>query len=97
MAGENVGQDVIRKALEASGFDRPNPVQQAALDAGLLDGADGLVDRVADDAGNDLAAGLGRKLPGGRNALQRAWMNFVVALFHEDKYVVCHGSLRFYV
>jgi len=38
MAGENVGQDVIRKALEASGFDRPNPVQQAALDAGLLDG-----------------------------------------------------------
>jgi len=38
MAEENTGQDVIRKALVASGFEQPNPVQQAALDAGLLDG-----------------------------------------------------------
>jgi helicase len=38
MNGESIISDVAAKALKASGFERPNPVQQSALEAGLLDG-----------------------------------------------------------
>jgi len=39
MAGEEgSGKDILKKVLDASGFDKPNPVQKMALDAGLLDG-----------------------------------------------------------
>lgn len=31
-------EDVVRKVIEASGFSQPNPVQKAALEAGILDG-----------------------------------------------------------
>jgi helicase len=38
MAKENTYQEMVDKALKASGFQSPNPVQKAAINAGLLEG-----------------------------------------------------------